>query len=82
MKMLRWMSVFTFRDRMQNEHIREQVGVASVANKIKERRLIWFGHIKCRPFDDPVRRVDVLYLAYVKRGRGRPKETRLKKYYK
>ncbi|KAI0489432.1 hypothetical protein KFK09_029275 [Dendrobium nobile] len=54
MRMLRWMSGFTLRDRIQNEHIREKVGVAPVEDKIRESRLRWFGHIKRRPSDDPV----------------------------
>jgi len=32
-------------------------------------------HIKRWPSDDPVRRVEVLDLTYVKKGRGRPKKT-------
>ncbi|KAL0906290.1 hypothetical protein M5K25_024773 [Dendrobium thyrsiflorum] len=75
MRMLRWMSGFTLRDRMRNEHIREKVGIAPVEDKIRESRLRWFGHIKRRPSDDPVRKVEVLDLPYVKRGRGRPKKT-------
>ncbi|KAI0524286.1 hypothetical protein KFK09_003652 [Dendrobium nobile] len=75
MRMLRWMSGFTHRDRIQNEHIREKVGVAPVKDKIRENRLRWLGHIKRRPSDDPVRRVDILYLTYVKKGRGRSKKT-------
>ncbi|PKU81295.1 ataxia telangiectasia mutated family protein [Dendrobium catenatum] len=75
MRMLRWMSGFTLRDRIRNEHIREKVGVAPVEDKIRESRLRWFGHIKRRPCDDPVRRVEVLDLTYVKKGRGRPKKT-------
>ncbi|PKU64467.1 ataxia telangiectasia mutated family protein [Dendrobium catenatum] len=75
MRMLRWMSGFTLRDRIRNEHIREKVGVAPVEDKIRESRLRWFGHIKRRPFDDPVRRVEVLDLTYIKKGRGRPKKT-------
>ena len=75
MRMLRWMSGFTLRDRIRNEHIREKVGVAPVEDKIRESRLRWFGHIKRRPSDDPVRRVEVLDLTYVKKGRGRPKKT-------
>ncbi|PKU68951.1 ataxia telangiectasia mutated family protein [Dendrobium catenatum] len=52
----------------------EKVGVAPVEDKIRESRLRWFGHIKRRPCDDPVRRVEVLDLTYVKKGRGRPKK--------
>ncbi|KAH0452368.1 hypothetical protein IEQ34_019667 [Dendrobium chrysotoxum] len=75
MRMLRWMSGFTLRDRIRNEHIREKVGVAPVEDKIRESRLRWFGHVKRRPPDDPVRKVEVLDLTYVKKGRGRPKKT-------
>ncbi|KAH0435157.1 hypothetical protein IEQ34_026682 [Dendrobium chrysotoxum] len=75
MRMLRWMSGFTLRDRIRNEHIREKVGVAPVEDKIRESRLRWFGQIKRRPSDDPVRKVEVLDLTYVKKGRGRPKKT-------
>ncbi|KAH0461941.1 hypothetical protein IEQ34_009516 [Dendrobium chrysotoxum] len=75
MRMLRWMSGFTLRDRIRNEHIREKVGVALVEDKIRESRLRWFGHVKRRPPDDPVRKVEVLDLTYVKKGRGRPKKT-------
>ncbi|KAH0456366.1 hypothetical protein IEQ34_014273 [Dendrobium chrysotoxum] len=67
MRMLRWMSGFTLRDRIRNEHIREKVGVAPVEDKIRESRLRWFGHVKRRPLDDPVRKVEVLDLTYVKK---------------
>ena len=69
------MSGFIFRDRMRNEYIREKVGVAPMTDKIRESRLRWFGHIKRRPSDDPVRRVDVLNTSYVRKVRGRPKKT-------
>ncbi|KAH0464929.1 hypothetical protein IEQ34_005032 [Dendrobium chrysotoxum] len=58
MRMLSWMSGFTLRDRIRNEHIREKVGVAPVEDKIRESRLRWFGHIKQQPSDDPVRKVE------------------------
>ncbi|KAH0449569.1 hypothetical protein IEQ34_020261 [Dendrobium chrysotoxum] len=51
------------------------VGVALMEDNIKKSHLRWFGHIKRRPSDDPVRKVVVLDLAYVKKGRGRPKKT-------
>ncbi|KAH0462579.1 hypothetical protein IEQ34_010154 [Dendrobium chrysotoxum] len=75
MRMLRWMSGFTLRDKIRNELIHEKVGVAPVEDKIRESCLRWFGHIKRRPPDDPVRKVEVLDLTYVKKGRGRPKKT-------
>ena len=75
MRMLRWMSGFTLRDKMRNEYIRERVGVAPVVDKIRESRLRWFGHINRRPVDDPIRRVDALDMTQVKKGRGRPKKT-------
>ncbi|KAH0433681.1 hypothetical protein IEQ34_026974 [Dendrobium chrysotoxum] len=70
MRMVRWMSGFTLRDRIRNEHIHEKVGVAPVEDKIRESRLRWFGHIKRRPSDDPVRKVAVLDLTFVKKEVG------------
>ncbi|KAI0501450.1 hypothetical protein KFK09_016395 [Dendrobium nobile] len=74
MRMLRWMSGFTLRDRIRNEHILEKVRVALVEDKIRESRLRWFGHIKQWPSDDLFRKVVMLDLTYVKKGRGKPKK--------
>ncbi|KAG5604363.1 hypothetical protein H5410_025855 [Solanum commersonii] len=41
MRMLRWMYEFTRRDRISNETIQHKVGVALVADKIKEMRPRW-----------------------------------------
>ncbi|KAI0494701.1 hypothetical protein KFK09_024844 [Dendrobium nobile] len=64
MRMLGWMSGSTLRDMMRNEPMIRL-----------ESLLRWFGHFKRRPFDHPVRKVDVLDLVYAKKGRGRPKKT-------
>ncbi|PKU62150.1 ataxia telangiectasia mutated family protein [Dendrobium catenatum] len=74
------MSGFTLKDKIRNEHIHEKVGVAPIEDKIRERRLRWFGHIKRRPSDDPVRKVEILDLTYVKKGRGRHKKDLVRNY--
>ncbi|XP_070025488.1 uncharacterized protein [Nicotiana sylvestris] len=73
-RMLRWMCGCTRRDRIKNETIRDRVGVAFVEDKMRESRLRWFGHVKRRSIDDPVRRCERLAMEILKRGRGRPKK--------
>jgi len=73
--MLRWMSGKTRHDRIKNDTIREQVGVAPIVEKLVENRLRWFGHIERRPVEAVVRRVDQVEESQVRRGRGRPRKT-------
>ncbi|PHT97617.1 hypothetical protein BC332_33453 [Capsicum chinense] len=61
-------------DRVRNETIREKVGVTPVECKMREARLRWFGHVKSRGMDAPVRRCERLALDGFRRGRGRPKK--------
>ena len=75
MRMLRWMSGHTRQERIRNECIREKVGVAPIVEKMVESRLRWFGHVRRRPEEAPVRRVDQMPSSLVIRGRGRPKRT-------
>ena len=50
--------------------------MASIEDKIREARLRWFGHIRRRLRDVPVRRCETIeYLDY-KRSRGRPKKSK------
>ncbi|PHT29317.1 hypothetical protein CQW23_31084 [Capsicum baccatum] len=74
MRMLRWICGMTRGDRVRNETIREKVGVAPVESKMREVRLSWFGHVKRRDMDAPVRRCERLALDGFRRGRGRPKK--------
>ncbi|KAG5604823.1 hypothetical protein H5410_026315 [Solanum commersonii] len=74
MRMLRWMCGHTRSDKIRNEVIREKVGVASMVDKLREARLRWFGHVKRRGADAPVRRCEGLVVEGTRRGRGRPKK--------
>ncbi|VFQ68547.1 unnamed protein product [Cuscuta campestris] len=48
MRMLRWMCGKTRLDRISNEVIRRQVGMAPVEDKLRKARLRWFGHVQMR----------------------------------
>ncbi|KAG5575703.1 hypothetical protein H5410_055837 [Solanum commersonii] len=74
MRMLRWMCGHTRSDKIKNEVIWEKVGVASVVDKLREARLRWFGHVRRRCADAPVRRCEGLAIEGTRRGRGRPKK--------
>ncbi|CAH9108779.1 unnamed protein product [Cuscuta europaea] len=74
-RMLRWMCGHTRKDRVRNEAIRQRVGVAPIEDKMRKSRLRWFGHVRRRPSDAPVRRVEMCGEEAGKRGRGRPKQT-------
>ncbi|XP_070017191.1 uncharacterized protein LOC142172467 [Nicotiana tabacum] len=62
------------KDKIRNEVIRDKVGVASVEDKLRESRLRWFGHVKMRDIDAPVRRCERLSIAGMRKGSGRPKK--------
>jgi len=49
--------------------------VAPIVEKLLENVLKWFRHVKRRPVDAFVRRVDQMEESRVKRGRGKPKKT-------
>ncbi|EYC13658.1 hypothetical protein Y032_0043g846 [Ancylostoma ceylanicum] len=45
MKMLRWTVGVTHADRTRNEKICERFGIAPIADKLRETRLRWYGHV-------------------------------------
>ena len=73
--MLRLFCGHTRRDRVQNEDIRDRVGVAPIEEKLIQHRLRWFGHVQRRPREAPVHNGVLKWVDNVKRGRGRSKMT-------
>ena len=72
MKMLRWMSGVTRRDRIPNTRMRGTLKVAELSKKVQETRLRWFGHVLRRDEEVVERRMMDIEVQ-VRRGRGRPK---------
>jgi hypothetical protein len=75
MCMLRWICGNTKKDRVQNDDIRERLGVTLVEKKVVQHRLRWFGHIQRKPVEAPVRSRVIRRSDNEKRGRGRPNMT-------
>ncbi|XP_070050175.1 uncharacterized protein [Nicotiana tomentosiformis] len=73
-RMLRWMCGHTRLDKIRNEDIQKKVSVAPMDDKMREVMLRWFGHVRRRSIDAPVRRCGRLTLAGIMKGRGRPKK--------
>ena len=73
--MLRWIRGNTRKNKVRNENIRLQVGIAPIENKLKENRLQWFDHIGRRSRAAPVRRMKQIDIAHDKRLKGKPNMT-------
>lgn len=72
-KMLRWTAGLTRLDHVRNDDIRGKFGIAPVAEKLREARLRWYGHV-LRAKEDTVRKVGFELAVPGKRPRGRPKQ--------
>ena len=73
MRMLRWILGISLKDRIKNKEIRRRCGVVDIAEKVRETRLRWYGHIMRRDKGEPVR--DILEIDIKgNRGQGRPKK--------
>jgi len=75
MRMRLWMCSNTKRDKVRNEDIHTKIGVTSIEEKMRENRQRWFDHVRHRPTDAPVRRVERIKLGQVKRAQGGSKKT-------
>jgi len=58
---------------LQNDLIREKIGVTPIEEKMTENRLRWFWHVQRRPQEVPIRGVDCMIFSLGKRRRGKPK---------
>ncbi|VDO19186.1 unnamed protein product [Heligmosomoides polygyrus] len=72
-KMLRWMAGVTRLDRTRNDAIRQKFGVAPIADKMREARLRWYGHV-LRGEEYSVRKIGLKFEVVGKRPRGCPKQ--------
>jgi len=71
-RMLRWTQGVTMMDRIPNDIIRTNMGVAPIVEKMREKRLGWYGHVQRRPEDHLVRKALEMEVPG-RRPRGRPK---------
>ncbi|XP_074352196.1 uncharacterized protein LOC141691370 [Apium graveolens] len=74
MRMLRWICGRTMLDKLSTGFFRNKLRVAPIAEKMKEGRLRWFGHIRRIRVSAPVRMVEDLVVSG-SRKRGRPRRT-------
>jgi len=69
MRMIQWMCGYARLDRIKNVMIRERVRVARLELKLRETRLRWFGHVKRRSVNAPMRKCKAINLLHCRRGR-------------
>jgi hypothetical protein len=70
--MVRWICDHTRRDQVQNDDIRERLGVAPVEEKLVQHCLRWFGHMQQRPAEAPICNGVIRRTGNKKKGRERP----------
>ena len=56
MRILRWTSENTWKDRIWNEEICLKIGVASIDENMRKNHLRWFDHVQRRAINAPVRK--------------------------
>ena len=75
MRMIHRICGHTRLDKIRNKVIIGKIGVASIDDKIRNAKLCWFGHIRRRKMDAPVRRCERLDRPDYRRSRSRPKKS-------
>ncbi|VDP34534.1 unnamed protein product [Heligmosomoides polygyrus] len=72
-KMLRWTTEVMRTDCIRNDAIRQKFVVAPIADKMREARLRWYGHV-LRGKENSVRKIGLEMEVSGKRPKGRPKQ--------
>lgn len=72
---LRWMCSKIRIDRIRNEYFQQHLGVGSVVDKLRETRVRWFGHVKCRLAMTLLKKGFSMQVDGLRRKMGRPKRT-------
>ena len=73
-RMMRYMAGVSLRDRVRTEEVARRCGVDVLEIVMRERRLRWFGHVRRREEDNPMRKVMDLEVDG-RRPPGRPRKT-------
>ena len=68
MSMIRWMCGVSLKDRLSCEELGARLGIKSILEVMRQRRLRWFGHVERRDVDSWLQKVRNLEIA----GKGRP----------
>ena len=71
-RMLRWMCGVTRLDKIRNERIRRTTKIEEITQKVRERKLKWYGHVM-RTEEHYARRRAMDKKVRLRRKRGRPK---------
>ena len=72
--MVRWICGVSLRDRLSSDELRARLGIKSILDVMRERRLRWFGHVERRDRDSWLQKVRRMEVAG-KARRGRPRKT-------
>ena len=72
MRMLRRIRGVTRTDRMRNQDLRNELGISNIKDKVREKRLGWYGHVQRMEEDNQVKKIVKMEVAG-KRPRGRPR---------
>ena len=57
LKMVRWALGVTRKDKIRNEYVRGTAKIAKLGDKLRNARLLWYGHVKRREEDYVGKRV-------------------------